>query len=286
MSAFITYLISGLAVGCSFALVASGFVVIHRVTHVVNFAQGTFAVIAGMMASSLLSNGMPHGFAEVLALAAATVAGILVGAVAIGKPGTTPLISLVITLGLAIFAYALEIILWGEQPLSFRMASGTLVIAGVHILSQHLVVIAVTAVTFVALGLFFGRTYTGKALTASASNPLAARMFGIKPLVTGLIAFGLGGLLGGLAGILLTPLQPVSFNSDLSLAINGFAAAIFGGLNNPTAALGGALVLGVSQSMIAGYFSASYQTEIALIVMLVIMIWRTRGRMTVTEEIS
>jgi branched-chain amino acid transport system permease protein len=96
--------------------------------------------------------------------------------------------------------------------------------------------------------------------------------------------FGLGGCLGGLAGVLLTPLQPVAFNSDVALAISGFAAAIFGGLLRPGAALVGALVLGVAEALVAGYGQASLQSGVALVIMLGIMIWRARHRLLTAEE--
>ncbi len=286
MSDFIGYLISGLAYGCSFALLGSGFVAIHRVTRVVNLAQGTFAVVAGLMAASMLGHGLPHGAAEVLAILVAAAWGVGIGFLAIGKRGTPPLSSLVITLGAAILAYAIEVAIWGDQPVSFVMAQGTVTIAGALIQIQYFVVIGATLVTFLALGLFFTRTYMGKALSACASNPYAARVFGINPIVMGLIAFGLGGALGGLGGVLVTPLQSVSFDSDIALAVNGFAAAIFGGLNRTSAALVGGLVLGVVESMIAGYINASYQTEVALALMLAVMIWQARKRLTLTEEVA
>jgi branched-chain amino acid transport system permease protein len=284
VSAFLTYLITGLALGCSFALVASGFVTIHRVTGVVNFAQGTFAVVGGLAAGALLGRGLPHGLAEVLAVVLAGAIGLAVGVVAIGKRGTPPLASLVITLGLGILAYAVEIIVFGDQPISYEMVPGSVSIGGAQILTQYFVVIAAALVTFAALGFFFGRTYVGKALTACASNPYAARLSGINVLRMGLLAFALGGLLGGLAGVLVTPLQPVAFDSDVTLAINGFAAAIVGGLNRPGLALVGGLVLGVAQAFVAGYISGAYQTEIALGLMLAIMVWQARSRGAIVQE--
>lgn len=284
MSAFLTYLITGLALGCSFALVASGFVTIHRVTGVVNFAQGTFAVVAGMAAGALLGRGLPHGVAEVAAIAFAGLVGLVVGVVAIGKRGTPPLASLVITLGLGVLAYAVEIIVFGDQPISFPGLPGAVQVGPARILSQYFLVIAVTLVTFAALGLFFGRTYLGKALTACADNPYAARLAGLNVTRLGLVAFALGGLLGGLAGVLVTPLQPIAFDSDVALAVNGFAAAIFGGLNRPGLALVGGLVLGVAEAFVAGYLSGSYQTEVALGLMLAIMIWQASRRIGVAEE--
>jgi len=284
MSAFMTYLIAGLALGCSFALVASGFVVIHRVTRVVNFAQGTVVVVGGLIAASMLGRGLPHPLAELVAILGAGLTGLVVGVIAIGKRGTPVLASLVITLGLVFLAYAIEIIVWGDQPISFRMVSGSVTVLGARVQTQYFVVIAAAVVSLGALQLFFARSYLGKAMTACASNPYAARLAGISVTRMGLFAFALAGLLGGLAGVLLTPLQPVSFDSDVVLATNGFAAAIFGGLMRPGMALVGGLVLGLAEAFVAGYINGSYQTGVALILMLVLMVWQARRRVMVTEE--
>ncbi len=279
-----TYLIAGLALGCSFALVASGFVVIHRVTRVVNFAQGTVVVVGGLIAASMLGRGLPHPLAELVAILGAGLTGLVVGVIAIGKRGTPVLASLVITLGLVFLAYAIEIIVWGDQPISFRMVSGSVTVLGARVQTQYFVVIAAAVVSLGALQLFFARSYLGKAMTACASNPYAARLAGISVTRMGLFAFALAGLLGGLAGVLLTPLQPVSFDSDVVLATNGFAAAIFGGLMRPGMALVGGLVLGLAEAFVAGYINGSYQTGVALILMLVLMVWQARRRVMVTEE--
>lgn len=278
MNEFVTYLLSGLAVGCSFALVAIGFVVIHRVTGVVNFAQGSFAVVGGLTAASLLHRGLPHGPAEIIAVAVAGLAGVFVGAVAVGRPRTPPLAALVITLGLSILAYAVEVVVWGDQPVSFDMVRGASVVFGARLQNQYFLVVVAATVAFGLVGVFFARTYLGRALTACASNPYAARLAGLPVTRMGLLAFALGGVLGGLAGVLVTPLQPVSFDSDVLLATNGFAAAIFGGLLRPVQALAGGVVLGVAESMVAGYYDASYQTEVALVLMLTIMVWQAGRR--------
>lgn len=284
MRLFLQYVASGIATGCTFGLVATGFVAIYRVTRVVNFAQGVFAVLGGMLAYSLLGHGVPHGLGEALAVLFAAGAGLLVGLVAIGRRGTPTLASLIITLGLGIGSYALVILIWGDQPVSFEGLRGLVEVAGVTMQLQYLLVVGVTAVTFTALALFFNRTYLGKGLTACSSNPHAAMLFGIDVRRMGLVAFTLGGGLGGLAGVLLTPLQPVSFDSDVGIAINGFAAAVFGGILRPGTALMGALVLGVAEALVAGYSRASFQSGVALVVMLALMVWQAGRRMPGTEE--
>ncbi len=284
MTDLLQYLVTGLGTGCAFALVGSGLVAIYRVTRVVNFAQGGFAVLAAMTASTLLAAGVPHGAAEALAVAVAAALGVLVGLVAIGRPGTPPGAALIITLGVGLFAYAVEILLWGDQPRSFDGLAGAVEFLGARVRTHYLLVIAATGVVFAGLAAFFARTDLGKALSACAQNPYAARVVGIDVTRMGLLAFGIGGALGGLAGVLVTPLQQVTFDSDVTLLLGGFAAAILGGLTRPVLTLAGGLFLGVAQALVAGYGSAAYQTEVALTLMLAVMIAQAARRPLPAEE--
>jgi branched-chain amino acid transport system permease protein len=272
MSDFLVYLVTGLGTGCGIALVGSGLVLIHRVTRVVNFAQGTFAVLGAFTAISLLDAGVPHGVAELLGIAAATAVGLLAGVIAIGRPGTSPQAALIVTLGLSVLAYAVEVLVWGDESRSAEGLSGTVTLFGARVQSHYLLIIAVTVTLFAALAVLLDRTDTGKALSACSSNPYAARIVGISVTRMGLVAFALGGGLGGLAGVLL--------DSDVSLIVNGFAAAVVGSLHHIGRTLAGALLLGVVQAMVAGYGHATYQTVVALGLILVLLIWqsaRTRG---------
>lgn len=278
MNAFLSYLVHGIAVGCGFALIASGLIIIYRVTHVVNLAQGMFAVVAGFTAATLLEVGLPHGVAELGAIAASTVVGALTGYVAIGKRGTTPQASLIATLGVGVFGYAVEVLAWGDQPRSFVGLTGSLEAWALSFPRQYLLIVPVTLLVFGGLELFFERTYAGKAMSACASNRYAASLQGIGVLRMGLCGFALGGALGGVSGVLLTPLRPVSYDSDVSLFMNGFAAAILAGLKRPVLALAGGVALGIAESMVAGYMKASYQSSLALILTLSILIAQAARR--------
>lgn len=277
MSAFLSYAVHGISLGCGFALIASGIIIIYRVTRVVNLAQGMFAVVAGFSAASLLDAGLPHALAELSAVAAAAFVGILTGVVAIGRGGTSPQASLITTLGVGVFAYAAEVLTWGDQPRSFAGLSGSFELLG-GVPKQYLLIIAVTLLVFGGLELFFERSYAGKAMSACASNPYAAALQGIGVRRMGLCGFGLGGALGGVAGVLLTPLQPISYDSDVSLFVNGFAAAILAGLKRPVLALAGGLGLGIAESMVAGYARASYQSSLALLLTLAILVAQAMRR--------
>jgi len=275
MTELVAYLISGIALGSSFALIGSGFVVVHRVTRVVNFAQGSLAIVGGMASATLLDGRLPHGLGEIAAVLLCGVVGLAVGLLAIGRRGTHPLISLIVTLGASMLISAAVIWLWGQDPVSPPGLSGSVTILGADVQRQRLLVVAATVLAFVALALFFSRSHLGKGLTASASNPFAARMVGIDVRRMGLLAFGLAGILGGLAGVLIAPSVALSFSSDLPLALSGFAAAVFGGLTSPLRTLLGGLSLGVAGQLTAGYLNGSYQTEMALFLMVVIMIIRS-----------
>ncbi|MGH3878015.1 MAG: branched-chain amino acid ABC transporter permease [Actinophytocola sp.] len=283
MGELVGYLITGLGTGCGFALVGSGLVAIYRVTRVVNFAQGAFAVIGAMCASTLLAV-VPHGIGELLAIAVAALVGLLVGLVAIGRPGTSPQSALIVTLGLAVFAYAVEVLVWDDQPRSFAGLPGAVSVFDTRVQTHYLLIIGVTVPVFVGMAAFFTRTDVGKALTACASNPYAARVVGIDVRRMGLLAFAIGGALGGLAGVLVTPVQQITFDADVTLIVNGFAAAILGGLTRPAVALAGGLLLGVTQALVAGYGNAAHQTEVALGLMLAVMIWRAARRPAALEE--
>lgn len=278
MNDFLQFLVSGIGQGCVFALLASGFVVIHRVTNVVNMAQGTFAVMGGMMCYSLIASGLPRGVAELLAVLLAGVAGVAAGYVTIGRKGLAPLMSLIVSFGIVVFAYALEIAVWGDQPISFEGWTGTFQLGGVALQKQYVLIIGLTVLAFVALEAFFNHTYAGKALTACHMNAYAASLLGIGTLRMGLVSFFIAGVLGGIAGVLITPIQSVSFDSDVHLALNGFAAAVMGGLLHPRAALLGALALGIASELVAGYLNAAYKMDVTLALMLASIAWRMRNR--------
>jgi len=275
---FITFLISGLAVGCAYALVGSGFVVVHRVTHVVNFAQGSFAVIGGMLASRLITGGVPHGVGELVAILVAGAAGLAVGAIILSRPGTPPFVALLIGLGLVFIALAVNILVFGQNPApSVPIVQGAVDILGARTEWQRLIVVPVTLVVFAGLALFFERSDLGRAMTATASNPRAARLVGIGYRRMGLAAFTIGGLLGGIAGVLIAPSQQISPYADMALAISGFSAAVFGGLSSPWLTLAGGLILGVVGQLLQGYGVGSFQTQVSLLLMLAIMIIRARA---------
>ncbi len=278
MSEFCQYLITGIATGASFALVALGFVAIYRVTHVVNFAQGTFALLGGFIMSSTLDHALPGPLGAVVTVIVVACIGALIGLIAVGNPRLPIIASLMITLGLSLLIEAICLLIWGDIPTTYSgIGARALDIANVLILPQQIVVIVAVAVVFPLFQFFFQRTYIGKAVTACALNRTAARLVGVDPRTMALLAFGVAAACGALSGILTTPLSPLTSDADVNIAINGFAGAIVGGLVSPAGAVIGSLLLGVAQTMMAGYFDPSYQLVVALLVMIAVLIARPHG---------
>jgi len=129
----------------------------------------------------------------------------------------------------------------------------------------------------VGLTFFLRRTIVGQALVASADSPRAAELIGLNLRSVAVIAFGIAGALTAIGGLLLAPTVPVTYNADLSITINGFAAAVFGGLTSIRLALLGGYALGVVEQLVVGYVDPQYNLIIALAVMLVLIGWRSRS---------
>lgn len=278
MTAFLQYVVTGVSDGAAYALVGIGLVVVFRTTNALNFAQGVYAVVAGLT-TSVLASHMPLVLAMVVAIAIATTIGGAMGLVTLGIRGnTTPLISLIVTLGLTLIAEAAELLIFGDAPHAYRAVSKhAWDIGGVLVQPQYVLLVAVTIAVTIGLNLVLRRTIVGNALVAASDSLRAARLVGIDTVTFGVVAFAVAAFLGALGGVLLTPIVPVAYNSDLNIAVNGFAAAAFGGLVSVPGALVGGLVLGMAENLVIGYVNPQYDLTIALLIMLALIGWRARN---------
>jgi len=276
----------GLSTGSAYALVGIGMVLIFRTTGIVNFAQGSFAVLGGLFMVELV-DGMPRVFAGLLAVLAVGVIGSLVGFVAVGfRRRTTPLASLIITLGIALLIASVNLLAFGDRPHTYpTYFERAWDIGGVLVQPQYVIVAAVTAVAALLLTLALQRTIAGQALVACADQRRAAELVGIDVRAVAVIAFAVSAALCALGWVLLTPVDPVTYDSDVRIAISGFAAAAFGGLGSIRLAYIGGLTLGVAQQLVVGYADEipglgqqgrQYELAAALVIMLVLIGWRSR----------
>lgn len=284
MTEFVQLVVIGLSTGSAFALVGISFALIYRTTNIVNFAQGAFAVLGGQFTVWLVEKEWPTAAAAVVAVLLVTAIGALVGFVAVGIRGlTTPLASLVITLGIALVAQALELLAFGDRPHTYAAISERAwSVGGVSIFPQYVLIAAVTVVAALLLTLVLRRTIIGHALVATADSVRAAELVGLSLRAVAVATFAVSALLSAIGGLLLTPIVPVNYDSDVAIAINGFAAAAFGGLVSIRLAFVGGLVLGVAEQLVIGYGdiiteqARQYELAAALVIMLLLIGWRSR----------
>ena len=282
MTTFLQLVVVGISTGSLFAIVGMSLVLVYRATGIVNFAQGVFAVLGGLLTYSL-GQHVSLVVAALLAVLITAFVATLVAVVAVGIRGrTTPLASLIVTVGIALLAEAVLLAAFGEVPRSYSAVSDRAWnVGGVLVQPQYAVLALVGVAAAVGLTLFLRRTIVGQALVASADSPRAAELIGLNLRSVAVIAFAIAGALTAIGGVLLAPTVPVTYNADLSITINGFAAAVFGGLASIRLALLGGYALGIVEQLVVGYVDPQYNLIIALAVMLVLIGWRSRGELAV-----
>ncbi|MBW0090678.1 branched-chain amino acid ABC transporter permease [Pseudonocardia sp. KRD-184] len=279
MGDLLQFTIAGLSQGAVYALVAMGFVAVFSVSGVINLAQGEFAAIGGLVALSGVGAGLPLPLALVVALLVVALVAVLMQRLAIAPVRRmTTLVSIILTLGVSTALKALMLLLYGPQGRGLPPLPGPdLVIGGVSVRAQELWILGVTAVVAVAVTVFYDRTMLGKALRACAEQPVAARLVGISPVAAATVAFAVAGLLGAVAGVLASPIQLTQWDSGLLLGLKGFVAATLGGLVSIRGAVLGGLVLGVLESLVAGYVDSGYRDAVAFVLLIVVLVARPGG---------
>jgi branched-chain amino acid transport system permease protein len=284
------YLLSGITIGAIYALVALGFSIIFNASHVINFAQGEFVMIGGMTTVSLIGTGLPLPLAIVAAVAVAAGVGLALEKFAVEPARGAPVVTLIIiTIGASIFLRGLATLIWDKKLHALPAFSGQkpIEIAGAALLPQSLWVIGVTLAIVLALSWFFGRTLSGKAILATSHQRLAAQLVGINVRAVLFVSFGLSAALGAIAGILIAPITLTSWDVGIMLGLKGFAAAVLGGLGNGAGAVLGGLVLGIAETLSAGYLSSAYKDVIAFVLMLAVLFFMPRGLLggRITERV-
>jgi branched-chain amino acid transport system permease protein len=278
VTAFLQYVVTGISVGAGYALVGIGIGLVFRTTNALNFAQGIYVVLAGLT-TSVLASHMPIAVAALIAIALGTLVGLVTGFISLGgRAETTPLLSLIITLGLALIGEAALLLKFGDGPHTYdAVAARAWDIRGVLVQPQYVLIVGVTFIVTGLLTLVLRRTIVGNALVACSDSRRAARLVGLDTRTLGATAFAIAGLTGAIVGVLITPILPLSYNDDINLAINGFAAAAFGGLVSMPLTLLGGLVLGIAEKLVVGYWNGQYELAVALVIMLVLIGLRSRN---------
>lgn len=271
--------VKGIMIGSIYALISLGFNVIYRTTGVLNFAQGEFVMIGGILAAWLHARGaMPLLAALAAGCLGAGLVGLLVEALAIRPARRASAVNqIIITVGVSIILRALAALVWGTDRFHLPpVVAGSARVAGLQIESQNFIMLGTVAVCMLALALFFRYSTTGRAMRACSENPEAARLCGVSPGRMSALAFGLSAMLAGVAGVLLTPMLSMQFDQGTMLGLKGFSAAILGGLGNPVGGVVSGLLLGVVEQWSA-WVSSVYKETLALAMVVAVLLLRPGG---------
>nr|CAD6603362.1 branched-chain amino acid ABC transporter permease [Rhizobium sp. Khangiran2] len=280
MSELLQFLFSGVTVGAVYALVALGFTLIYNASDVVNFAQGEFVMLGGMITWFAYAAGLPLPLAALIAIVATAALGIAINKLAIEPARGAPVVSLIIiTIGASIFIQGGAQLIFDKQIHTFPAFSGDepLRIGGATILPQSLWVIGGALVIFAGLWVFFTRTLLGRAVLATSNNRLAAQLVGINTNFVMTLSFALSAAIGALAGVLATPITLTAYSVGIGFALKGFAGAMLGGMGNPKGALVGGFLIGLIEALTAGYLSSQYKDAAAFIVILLVLFFLPHG---------
>ncbi len=274
-------LASGLTLGAIYALVALGFVTIIRASQIINFAQGEFVMLGGVVTFYLLKGfNLPYPLAALVATGIVVAVGFLLYiSVIYPLRKASTLIVLISTLGASIFLSNTSSLLFGTLPKALPpfSAERPLMIGGVSVVPQSLWVLGTTFLLLIFLYLLSHRTLWGKAMEASSTDPLGADLLGISRNFMVFLAFGVSAGIGAVAGILVTPIFFTSYNSGTILGLKGFIAAVLGGWGKNTGAILGGFVLGVVESMSLAFIPSGYKDGVAFAILLFILYFRPRG---------
>ena len=280
LAQLLQFLFSGVTVGATYALAALGFTLIYNASNVINFAQGEFIMLGGMLAVLFTQAGLPLPAALLLAVLVPAVVGVLIEKLAIEPvKGAETVTLIIITIGASLVIRGLVQVFLGKNTHSLPAFSGDtpIEILGATLMPQSLWVLGVTAVVVVVLWYFFNRTLTGKAMLATSFNRVAAELVGINTNGVLFMSFAMSAALGAMGGILITPITLTSYDVGIMLGLKGFVAAVLGGLGNGLGAVVGGLLVGVLEAMGAGYLSSAYKDAIPFALILFILFFMPRG---------
>lgn len=273
-------LFSGLALGAIYSLVALGFVLIIRATNVVNFAQGDFAMLGGFSMVAFLAAGAPYWLAIILALVAMGVFGLIFNLGVYYPLRHRSFLPVIIsTLGASIFMQNTILYFFGPQPRPMEKVFKTsaIEIGGVFMDTQYLTILGVTAIAVGFQYFLFERTLFGKKLQATSQDKDMARLVGIPVATMIAFTFCYSAILGGVAGILVSPVLFVSIGMGSIIALKAFSATIIGGFGDVTGSIVGGLLLGVVEAFGAHYISVPYKDAFAFLLLFIFLLLRPQG---------
>jgi branched-chain amino acid transport system permease protein len=297
MDVLLQQVLNGLIIGSLYAMVALGYTMVYGILALINFAHGEIVMLGAMVAVTVLTLmtglGVPVPFALLLALVAAVtvcvLTGILMERVAYRPLRNAPRLAPLITaIGVSIILQNLAMIIWGRQYLSFPPVLDVQVYTwlGATVTNVQLMIVGVAALTMGGLLLLVHRTRLGRAMRATAQNREVAALMGVDTNRVIAATFAVGSALAAVAGLLIAAYYGIAhYNMGFTLGLKAFSAAVLGGIGNIPGALLGGLLLGVIESLGAGYIGdltggflgSHYQDIFAFFILILVLIFRPSG---------
>jgi branched-chain amino acid transport system permease protein len=286
MSVALQLVVSGLALGSIYALLALSLVIINKATDVVNFAQGEMAMLGTFFCLAALSAlKLPLWLVMLAAFPLGLVFGALVERLAM-RPlaGGPPINALIATIGLFLVFHHLAGWIWGYDPYRFPslFSPEPVIVLGARISQASIGILAVSLGVMALLWLFYEKTRLGIAMRAASMNRRAARLMGVNVGRVSMTAWGLATGVSLVAGMLIAPLTFLDFEMMVIVLLKAFAGAILGGFNSLPGAVIGCLVIGVVENLFGAYVSTAFKDAFAFGIIVVVLMARPAGLFTRT----
>jgi len=290
MATFIQLLVSGLATGAIYALIAVGFTLVWQTSQTINFAQGEFVMLPAFFVLAATNAGAPFWLAALIGIALSVlVLGILFKFIVVDpmlKYGVLPLVISTIALSLFLKESVKDFYSSQAQPFPALVPAIDIHVFDAVISTQSLAVLAVAVFTVVALNLLLNGTRVGRQMQATAQNATLARILGVPVRRMVLYTFLINAVLVAIASILVSPIYLAKFTNGETLGMAAFIAAIIGGFSQVRGAVLGGVVLGVLDNLSAAYISSHYRGAFPLIILVAVILLRPQGLLGRVEERS
>jgi len=273
--------IRGIAIGSIFAMIAMSFNIVHGATGILNFAQGNMLVLGGFLAYFLANK---VGLAQWLVMLLATGAIMALVLAIQGYLTLLPLRSsveqdswIISTVSVSVILGALVLITQGPFAYTVHSQVPSFRVMGIRTPGAYLLAIGCMVFWFFALRYFSRKTFVGLAISALSQDFDAARAAGLPVRRLQLIAFAISGLMIGTAGFLVAPVISVSSDAGLRYVLNGFVAAVVGGIGSNLGTMIGGPLVGVVAMLTAYKIGGAYQDLASLLVLVTILMFRPQG---------
>lgn len=280
MNYFVELLVSGLAVGAIYGLVAMGFAVIYKATGIVNFAQGEVGMLSAYITWSLATTlGTGSLATVVLAIAVGAVLGLLCERLIMRPMLGEPVLSVVlVTVGLAVVLRSIVTIVWGASPHKFEVAGADDIVSlgGIGLRVSQLGVLGALLLAVAGFWYFLGHSRFGVAMRAVAADEKTARLMGVSTARVQAVAWAAASGLAGLAGALFAVIYGLT-PTIYELGLKAFPATVLGGFDSVLGSGVSGLIIGVLENMTGGYLSSSLKEIAGFMLILVVLMVRPFG---------